>query len=93
MISDIEKMVGSTVNNHIVNLITISVKDVIYQKRKTGNIMNVTDVKMCLLKNVCILKSKELSNKIVSNFENKWSDFIRDLKTDERVKRSWYVIG
>ena len=93
MISDIEKMVGSTINNHIVNLITISVKDVIYQKRKTGNIMNVTDVKMCLLKNLSILKSKELSNKIVSNLENKWSDFIRDFKTDERVKRSWYVIG
>ena len=92
IISDIEKFFGSSSNNQIVNLIIISVKDVIYQKRKNGNVMDVTNVKMCLLKNLCILKSKEISNQIVNNFENRWSNFIRDFKTDERVKKSWYMI-
>ena len=70
----------------------ISVKDVIYYKRKNGGEMCVTDVKMCLLKNLSILKSKELSNNTTNIFENRWFNFIRDFRNDERVRRSWYII-
>ena len=92
IISDFEKIFGSSTSNQMVNIIIISIKDVIYQKRKSGNVMEVTDVKRCILKNLCILKSRELSSQTDNTFENKWLNFIQDFKTDEKVKKSWYTI-
>ena len=92
IISDFEKIFGSSTSNQMVNIIIISVKDVIYQKRKSGNVMEVTDVKRCILKNLCILKSRELSSQTDNTFDNKWLNFIQDFKTDEKVKKSWYTI-
>ena len=92
IVSDIDKIFGFSSNNQIVNLLIISVKDVIYQKRKTGNEMCITDVKRCLLKNLSILKSKELLNNTTIFFENRWGNFIRDFRNDEKVKKSWYMI-
>ena len=60
IISDYEKMFGGPTNKSITNMIIISIKDVIYQKRKSGGEMMITDVKRCLLKNLNVLKSKEV---------------------------------
>ena len=54
--------------------------------------MCITDVKMCLVKNLSILKSKELSDNAIDIFENRWANFIRDFKNDERAKKGWYKI-
>ena len=91
-ISDIEKIFGCSSNNQIANMFIISVRDVIYHKRKDGSNMCITDVKMCLVKNLSILKSKELSDNAIDIFENRWANFIRDFKNDERVKKSWHKI-
>ena len=92
IVSDIEKIFGCSPGNQIANLFIISVRDVIYQKRKDGSKMCITDVKMCFVKNLSILKSKDLSDKAIVTFENRWSNFIRDFKNDERVKKSWYKL-
>ena len=58
--SDHEEIVGFSSNNQVTHLKTISVKDVIYQKRKEGKEMVISDVKKCLLKNLNIIKSKDV---------------------------------
>ena len=52
-ISDIEKNFGCMENNQITQLIIITVKDVIHQKRKRGE-MTICDVKRSLLKYECV---------------------------------------
>ena len=48
IISDHEKIFGDISNDHVLNIIIMSVKDVIYQKRKVGKEMTLSDVKKCL---------------------------------------------
>ena len=73
IISDYENLFGGPTNKSITNMIAISVKDVIYQKRKSGGEMMITGVKRCLLKNLNILKSKEVLLDNLLTFENKWN--------------------
>ena len=47
-ISDIEKIFGENNNSPVTQLIILSVKDVIYLKRKTGKRMTLGDLKMSL---------------------------------------------
>ena len=56
IISDQENFSGCTSKDQICQILIISVKDVIYQKRKSGTRMVITDVKRSLLKNLNILK-------------------------------------
>ena len=52
IISDHEKIFGCSTDNQVSQLLIISVKDVIYQKRKQGKEMTIADVKSCLLKKI-----------------------------------------
>ena len=78
MISDQESFFGSIQKNQIANLIISSVKDVIYQKRKEGKEMLIVDVKRCLLKNLNVVKAREILSGSLEVFENKWNSFIQD---------------
>ena len=44
-ISDTEKIFGEKYNNHFKHIIIISIKDMIYQKRKKGDKTYLKDVK------------------------------------------------
>ena len=92
IISDHEKIFGEPSNNQISNIIIISVKDVIYQKRKTGSKMTVLDVKRCLLKNLSVLKSRDVMIGKLQQFENNWNLFIMDLRNDINLRNSWYRV-
>ena len=48
------------ISDHETPLLITSVKDVIYQKRRQGKEMIIADIKRCLLKNLSILKSREI---------------------------------
>ena len=50
-ISENEKIFEEKYNNHIKHITIISTKDVIYQKRKKGDKMNLSDVKRCIQRN------------------------------------------
>ena len=78
-ISDHEKIFGGITNNQVLNVLILSVKDVIYQKRKVGKEMTLSEVKKCLLKNLSILKSKEIVSPGTDEFLNRWNPFIQDL--------------
>ena len=57
-ISDTEKIFGEKYNNHFKHInIIISIKDVIYQKRKKVDKIYLQDVKRLILKNLHILKT------------------------------------
>ena len=56
MISDHEKIFGGISNNEVIHVIIMSVKDVIYRKRKIGKEMTLSDVKKCLQKNLSVFK-------------------------------------
>ena len=86
IISNQEKIFGSGNNDQITNLIITSTKDVIYQKRKEGKKMFLSDVKRCLLKNLSIVKSKDILLDELENFEAKWDPFIVDLRSDITIK-------
>ena len=58
-ISDTEKIFGEKYNNHFKHIIIISIKDVIYQKRKKGDKMYLPDYRRLILKNIHILKTQE----------------------------------
>ena len=73
-------------------MIIVSVKDVIYQKRKEGKEMVITDVKQCLQKNLRVQKAKEILTDTLETFEEKWNSFITDLRSDIYTKNSWYKI-
>ena len=86
MISDHEKVFGQ-----VTHLIIISVKDFIYQKRKDGKEMVISDVKKCLLKNLNIIKSKDVVLDNHAIFENKWNIFITDLRANIHTRNIWYI--
>ena len=69
----------------------ISVKDVIYEKRKKGTKMSIRDVKRSLLKNLNILKSRNMVQNNQIQFVNLWDLFITDLRNDTYTKNSWYI--
>ena len=72
-------------------MICISVKYVIYQKRKIGTRMVIADVKRSLLKNLNILKSRNMVHNNQLHFLNSWDVFIEDLRNDTYTKNSWYI--
>ena len=92
IISEQEKDFGSHQKDKLTDMIIISVKDVIYQKRKEGKEMGITDVKQCLQKNFRVLKAKEILSDSLESFEEDWNSFITDLRSDIFTKNSWYRI-
>ena len=92
MISEQEKIFGSHQKDNVTDMIIISVKDVIYQKRKEGKEMVITDVKQCLQKNLRVQKAKEILSDTLGSFEEKWNSFITDLRSDIYTTNSWYRI-
>ena len=58
IISDYENLFGCSTDNQVSQLLIISVKDVVYQKRKQGKEMTIADVKGCLLKKMNITKTR-----------------------------------
>ena len=92
IISDQEKIFGCSHGNQVANIIITSVKDVIYQKRKEGKNMQITDVKRCLLKNLNIIRAKAIQLDGLTDFEDKWDPFITDLRADILLRKSWYII-
>ena len=91
IISDQEKIFGCTAKDQICQLVIISVKDVIYEKRKKGTKMSISDVKRSLLKNLNILKSRNMVQNNQTQFVNLWDLFITDLRNDTYTKNSWYI--
>ena len=91
IISDQEKIFGCTSKDPICQTLIISVKDVIYQKRKSGTRLEMVDVKRSLLKNLSILKSKNMVQNNHVQFQNRWEVFITDLRNDTHTKNSWYI--
>ena len=91
-ISEIEKIFGEKYNNLMKQLIITSVKDVIYCKRKTGDIMQLSDVKRMLCKNLHILKTQNLLKNSEIVFEDEWRVFIDILRTDHATINSWYLL-
>ena len=91
IISDQEKIFGCTSKDQICQTLIISVKDVIYQKRKSGTRMEMVDVKRSLLKNLSILKSKNMVQNNHVQFQNRWEVFSIDLRNDTHTKNSWYI--
>ena len=73
-ISDTEKIFGEKYNNHFKHIIIISIKDVIYQKRKKGDKMYLQDVKRLILKNLHILKTQESLRNTLSNSDEDWKN-------------------
>ena len=91
-ISENEKKIGEKHNDHLKHIIIISTKDVIYQKRKLGDIMQLADVKRQVLKNLHITKTKELLKNENSNFDQDWRTIIDCLRIDQSTRNSWYHI-
>ena len=92
IISEQEKNFGSHQKDKVTDMIIMSVKDVIYQKRKEGKEMVITDVKQCLQKNLRVQKAKEILTDTLETFEEKWNSFITDLRSDIYTKNCWYKI-
>ena len=91
-ISDTEKIFGQKNSEYINQTVIVSVKDVIYQKRKKGDKMNLADVKRAMLKNLHIMRTQESTSIQISNFDNNCRIFIDCLKTDLSTQHSWYKI-
>ena len=91
-ISENEKIFGEKYNNHLKHIIVISIKDVIYQKRKLGNTMHLADVKRQVLKNLHITKTQELLKNQDTNFDENWRTIIDCLRIDISTRNSWYQI-
>ena len=92
IISDHENIFGGPINSQVLNLIIISVKDVIYQKRRNGKEIMITDVKKCLLKNLNVIKAKETFSDNTIAFEENWNLFIQGFRRDIHTRNSWYII-
>ena len=54
--------------------------------------MSSIDVKRCLLKNLSVIKSKDIMQDDLENFEMKWEPFIVDLRNDAQTRNSWFII-
>ena len=91
-ICDTEKFFGEKYNDHLKHIIVISIKDVIYQKRKTGSILYLSDVKRTIQKNIHILKTKDSLSMNESNFDEDWKVIIDQFRTDPVTKKSWYLL-
>ena len=91
-ISENEKIFGEKYNNHIKRITIISTTDVIYQKRKKGDKMNLPDVKRCIQRNLHIEKTRESLKDIISTFDEDWKPFIDALRKDQATQNSWYRI-
>ena len=91
-ISDTDKIFWEKNSEYIKQTIIISVKDVIYQKRKKGDEINRADVKRAMLKNLHILRTQESTSTQISSFDNNWRIFIDCLNTDLSTQHSWYKI-
>ena len=87
-ISNTEKIFGEKYYDHFKHIIVISIKDVIYQKRKNGDQMSLSDVKRAVLKNVHIIRTQELMRNDRSTFDEKWKVLIDCLRTDPATKHS-----
>ena len=61
-ISETENSFGEKYNDCIEQIIITSVKDAIYQKRKNGDSMYLSDVKRYFLRNLHIMRSHEIIN-------------------------------
>ena len=88
-ISDIEEIFGEKYNNLMKHLIITSIKDVIYCKRKTGDNMQLSDVKRMLIKN---LKTQNLLKNSEIVFEDEWRTFIDCPRVDPATRTSWYLL-
>ena len=75
--------------------IVISIKDVIYQKRKTGGTLYLSDVKRTIQKNIHILKTRDSFSKNESTFDEDWKVIIDYFRTDPVTKEvgTYYKIG
>ena len=91
-ISKNEKIFGEKYNDHMKHIITISVKDVIYQKGKKGDKMNLSDVKRCIQRNLHIGQTQETLRNSSFNFDKDWKSFIEAFRIDPTTKNSWYLI-
>ena len=54
--------------------------------------MVISDVKKCLLKNLNIIKSKDVVLDNHAIYENKWNSFITDLREGIHTRNSWYIL-
>ena len=86
------KVFGEKYNSRLKRIIVISIKDVIYQKRKKGDQLCLSDVKRAILKNLHIIRTQELVQNDRSTFDEKWKVSIVCLRTDPATKHSWYTI-
>ena len=89
-ISGNEEIFGEKHNDKLQHIIIISIKDVIYQKRKSGNNMYLSHVKRQVLTNLHITKTQELLRHDISNFDEIWRNVIVPLRTDPSTQNSWY---
>ena len=85
-ISDIEKIFGEKHNDLLKHTVVLSIKDVIYQKRKTGKKFFLADVKRAFQKNIHILKTKDSLNQKESSFDDDWIIFIDCFRIDPATK-------
>ena len=51
----------------------------------------ISDVEKCLLKDLNIIKSKDVVQDNLVIFKNRWSSFITDLRADIHTRNSWYI--
>ena len=93
-ISDIEKIFGENTNSPITQLpvIILSVKDVIYLKRKTGKRMTLGDLKRCLQKNLNITRLHEIMIRNGDTLDQVWNTFLIDLREYRNIQNSWYLL-
>ena len=67
-------------------LIILSVKDVIYLKRKTGKRMTLGDLKRCLQKDPNITRLHDIVIRNGDTFDPVWNTFLIDLREDSNTK-------
>ena len=81
-ISDTGKIFEEKFNTYVKQMILISVKDVIHQKRKHGDQMLSSAVKRSLLRNLHIMRSHEITQNNTAVFDNNWEIVIDFFRTD-----------
>ena len=54
--------------------------------------MTIADVNRCILKNLSILKAREILSNKTDLFEENWNIFITELRSDIHTSNSWYTI-
>ena len=61
-------------------------------EKKQGKEMTKADVKRCRLKNLSILKAREILLNKTDLFIENWNIFITELRADIYTSNSWYTI-